>query len=150
MSKVSKLSLAWKRREGGPNWTERNYLDFAVDERPLSEALGGDLASCLGWLDPVENNEAVRRLLLEGPADLPSGRRSLYVCPECGDLGCGAISLVVERAGDKIVWRDFGYENNYEAAVRAEGYEGVGPFVFDRADYERVIRQALGPDKVNE
>jgi hypothetical protein len=104
---------------------------------------GGDMASCLGWFDPEENAAAVRRLLLEEAADLPDDRRTLYVCPECGDVGCGVVSLVVERAGDKIVWRDFGYENNYEKVVRAEGFEGVGPFVFKRAEYEEALKKAL-------
>lgn len=101
------------------------------------------MVSCLGWFEPEENVKAVRRLLLEEPADLPNNRRTLYVCPECGDIGCGAVSLVVERAGDKVVWRDFGYENNYEDVVRTEGYEDVGPFAFDPADYAAALKKAL-------
>jgi len=101
------------------------------------------MVSCLGWFVPEENAKAARRLLLEEAADLPDNRRTLYVCPECGDIGCGAVSLVVERVEDKIIWRDFGYENNYEEVVRTEGYENVGPFVFDRAEYEEAIKKAL-------
>lgn len=143
MNGLSELRLEWGRREGGGGATERDYLDFVVDGRPLSELIDGDVISCLGWLDPVENAAAVRRLLLEEPADLPNGRRTLYVCPECADIGCGVVSLVVERGGETIVWRDFGYENNYEPGVRKEGYEGVGPFAFDRAEYERALKRAL-------
>lgn len=142
MEKVSELRLEWKRREGGGGRTQRDFLDFIVDGQPLSE-LVGDQVSCLGWLAPEGNAKAARRLLLEEPADLPNDRRTLYVCPECGDIGCGAVSLVVERAGDRIIWRDFGYENNYEGIVHAESFVGVGPFTFDRAPYKRAIRQAL-------
>jgi hypothetical protein len=142
MEEISKLRLEWKRREGGGGRTQRDFLDFVIDGRPLSEAVG-DQISCLGWFAPDENAKAARRLLLEGPADLPNNRRTLYVCPECGDLGCGAVSLVVEQVSYKIIWRDFGYENNYEGIVRAEGFEEVGPFVFDRADYMKAIKQAL-------
>ena len=133
----------WKRREGGGGRTQRDYLDIVVDGQPLSEIFGGDMASCLGWFVPEENAKAARRLLLEETADLPNHRRTLYVCPECGDIGCGAVSLIVERVEDKIIWRDFGYENNYEEILHTEGYEDVGPFVFSRAEYEEAIKKAL-------
>ena len=142
MEKMSELRLEWKRRVGGGGRTQRDFLDFIVDGQPLSE-LVGDQVSCLGWFVPEENTKAARRLLLKEPADLPNNRRTLYVCPECGDIGCGAVSLVIERAGDKIIWRDFGYENGYDGVIRAEGFEGIGPFTFDRAVYARAIRQAL-------
>ena len=142
MEKMSELRLEWKRRVGGGGRTQRDFLDFIVDGQPLSE-LVGDQVSCLGWFVPEENTKAVRRLLLKEPADLPDNRRTLYVCPECGDIGCGAVSLVVERAGDKIIWRGFGYENGYDGVIHAEGFEGLGPFTFDRAVYARAIRQAL-------
>jgi hypothetical protein len=143
MKEESKLKLEWKRREGGNGRTQRDYLDIVVNGKPLSEMVGGDMASCLGWFVPEENAKAVRRLLLEEAADLPNKRHTLYVCPECGDIGCGAVSLVVEQVEDKIIWRDFGYENNYEEVVHTEGYEDVGPFVFSRAEYEQAIKKAL-------
>ena len=142
MKEVSALRLVWKRRTGGGGRTQRDFLDFVIDGQSLS-AVVGDQISCLGWFVPEENAKAARRLLLEEPADLPENRRTLYVCPECGDIACGAVSLVVERVENKIIWRDFGYENNYEGVVRAEGFEGVGPFVFNRSEYEKVIKQAI-------
>jgi hypothetical protein len=142
MEEVSKLRLAWKRREGGGGRTQRDFLDFVVDGRPLSE-LVGDYVSCLGWFSPEENAKAVRRLLLREPPDLPNNRNTLYICPECADIGCGALSLVVERVGDNFIWRDFGYENNYEGVIHTEGYKEVGPFTFDRGEYSEAIRQAL-------
>ena len=93
-----------------------------------------------------ENAKTARRLLLEEPADLPDNRRTLYICPECGDIGCGVVSLVIERVDKKIIWRDFGYENNYEGVVRVEGFEEIGPFAFDPDEYEKVIRQAVDPN----
>ncbi|MBE9182156.1 hypothetical protein IQ268_26675 [Oculatella sp. LEGE 06141] len=140
---MSKLNLEWKRREGGDGRTKRDYLDIIVDDQPLSEVIGGDVVSCLGWFVPEENAKAVHRLLLEEVADLPNNRCSLYVCPECGDLGCGAVSLAIEQTGDKVIWRDFGYENNYESVVHTEGYKELGPFIFDRSEYVRAIKKAL-------
>src|SRR4051812_35677270 len=114
---TSKLRLEKKRREGGNGKTQRDYLDFVIDDKPLFEEIRGDLISCLGWFIPEQNIKAIERLLLKEPADFVNNRRSLYVCPECGDLGCGAVSIVIEQIGDKIVWRDFGYQNNYEDEV---------------------------------
>jgi hypothetical protein len=146
MKEVSALKIEWKRRAGGGGRTQRDFLDFVIDGQSLS-VMVGDQVSCLGWFVPDENAKAVRRLLLEEPADLPDNRRSLYVCPECGDIGCGAVSLVVEAVGNKIIWRDFGYENNYEGVVRAEGFEDLGPFVFNHSEYEKVIKQAIDPER---
>jgi len=53
--------------------------------------------------------EAVGQLLGEVSSSLPDGRVALYVCPECGDLGCGAVTALVERANDDVVWRDLGW-----------------------------------------
>jgi hypothetical protein len=46
-------------------------------------------------------------------------------------------------AGDHVIWRDFGFQNNYEVEVISAGYAGVGPLVFDKVEYEAVIRRAL-------
>ncbi|MDQ3754796.1 MAG: hypothetical protein M3371_08700 [Acidobacteriota bacterium] len=146
MEHTSELKLEWAKREGGFAQSRRDFLDFAIDGQSLSTMLNveeSDLISCLGWFVADENTKAVRQLLLQEPADLPNNRRTLYVCPEGGDIGCGAVSLIIEQVGDKIIWRDFGYENNYEDVVHTESYEDVGPFIFDRAEYEVAIAKAL-------
>ena len=121
---ISSLELAWKVRDGGGGRARRDYLDFVVDGQSLGALVGGDLVSCLGWMIPNENDAALRRLLLDAPADLPNERRILYVCPECGDIGCGAITLQVDREGEFVTWRNFGYENNYEE-IQTQGYEEI-------------------------
>ena len=141
--KTNSLQLVHNRRPGSVGTTERDYLDFVIDGQLLSERIAGDFVTSLGWGDASENTRAVRRLLLDAPADFSNGRRSLYVCPECGDLGCGAVSAVIETVDNQIVWRDFGYENDYENNVRRDNYRDIGPFVFDLAEYEHVIRGAL-------
>ena len=134
------LQLKWKRREGGNNWTERDYLDVVIDNISLSKGFG-DLISCIGWALPSENEKAIRLLLLEEPADFPNNRRSLYVCPECGDLGCGAISIVIEQKENRIIWRNFALEYNYSDDLTE--HKDLGPFIFEKTDYEKVLRSAL-------
>jgi hypothetical protein len=92
---------------------------------------------------PNETKKAVDRLLLTEKADLPNNRRSLFVCSECGDLGCGAITVVVVKEHDTFTWMDLGYENTYENAVSLASYKSVGPFTFSAAEYEHTLRQAL-------
>ncbi len=141
--KTSVLRLEWKRREGGGGKTQRDFLDFVVDDKPLSEIIDSDLISPLGWFVAEENVKSVRRLLLEEPSDFPDNRRSLYVRPECGGLGCGAVSAVIEQIGNEIIWRDFGYESNYLDEVYFDGYESLNSIVFDKVEYEKVIKSAL-------
>jgi hypothetical protein len=104
------------QRAGGPYKTERKFFDFVVDGVSLYDTLGRsrDLISAL-WNPPEvpsEGDRAIRRLLLADGGDASENRVSLFVCPECGDLGCGAITVRIERDDTGIVWRNIGYENN--------------------------------------
>jgi hypothetical protein len=87
--------------------------------------------------------KAVGRLLLNERADLPNDRRSFFVCSECGDLGCGAITAVVERKGETITWKTFGYENTYEDKIMLDAYSSVGPFTFTATAYEAALVKAM-------
>ena len=145
------LKLTPLIREGtqyanGTSKSERHFLDFVVDGKSLWEALGErhDMVSILcAEYSSGETAKAVGRLLLNGKADLPNARRSFFVCSECGDLGCGAITAVVERQGDTITWKAFGYENTYEDKILLDAYSTVGPFMFDATTYERTLVQAM-------
>ena len=128
---------------GGGGRTQRDYLDFVVDGESLSEKIGGDLVSCLGWCVPNENAEAVRRLLLEEKSSLPDNRLPLYVCPECGELDCGAMTAIVERRNGKIVWRDFAFLNGREDIEYKEKITDLGSFAFDPRQYRNVFKGLL-------
>jgi hypothetical protein len=64
----------------------------------------------------------------------------LFICSECGDIGCGAITALVARDGHSIVWKAFGYENNYEKNILFDDYKQIGPFTFDLEHYERTLK----------
>jgi hypothetical protein len=127
---------------------KRTFLDFVVDGVSLYEKIGRrhDLISTL-WMDPPMHKEeqvkAIRRLLTLDAGDLSNGRVSLYVCPECGDLGCGVISAQINVTDDHITWHDFGHENNYEENVERDSYSSVGPFQFSRSVYEATLNLTL-------
>lgn len=132
--------MKWRKREGGSNRTQRDFLDFEVDGVGLSTKFG-DLISGLGWAVTDWNDKAIRMLLLEESADFENNRRSLYVCPECGDLGCGAVSIIVENVDGNIIWKDFAYQNNYSEDLTP--YDDIGTFVFEKSKYEILLRNQL-------
>ena len=148
---TSSLSLAWRLRpgaasQGGGAKTLRHHLDFIVDGRSLFELVHAevrDLVGVLGWcLSPIDDL-TVARLLLEQPSPYPAGRMTLFVCPECGDIGCGAITATVSLQNGRYTWRNFGYENNYDSSMSDfVTYAAVGPFEFEAGDYRTVLQSA--------
>ncbi|MGW0590039.1 hypothetical protein [Streptosporangium sp. NPDC002607] len=112
-----------------------------IDGRSLLEMVPGnaDMASVL-WLAPVlDDDDDVYRLLGRCESPLDDGRVPLYVCPECGDLGCGALTVVVEVSSDHVVWRDLGWQTDYCDEVDYDDFTTIGPFVFERAQYEAAL-----------
>ncbi len=97
------FELGWRERRVGSSQTPRRFLDYIVDGASLYERHGADFISCLGWLAPGEDDAAAARLLRDAPPDA-GDRVAVYVCPECADLDCGAVTVVVERHGPAIVW----------------------------------------------
>ncbi|MFD0662877.1 hypothetical protein [Thermocatellispora tengchongensis] len=66
------------------------------------------------------------------------------MCPECGDLGCGAVTAAVEFSPGQVVWRDLGRQTDYCDQVDHDAFSGIGPFVFERAPYEDVLATVPG------
>jgi hypothetical protein len=139
---MSTIELKWTDRVIGGAQTPRRFLDFVVDGNSLYPMFG-DRITPFGWGTKDSERKAINRFLLEEDADFPNNRRSIYVCAECGDLGCGAVSAVIEEKGNQIIWHDFGYENNYEDDVDLDNYRDIGPFAFDRDDYRHTIESKL-------
>ena len=98
---VSTLDVVWTTRPGGGGRTERRYLDFVIDGVALSSLLDVDFISPFGWLNADTEKASIDRLLRQSPPDMAHDRTSLYICPECGDLGCGAVTVSVEH-GDHV------------------------------------------------
>jgi hypothetical protein len=143
---LTPLVRAGEKRTDGTFRSHRTFLDLVVNGVSLWGLLGKphDMVSVL-CLDFTQSEmlKAVDRLLLKSDADLPSNRRSLFLCAECGDLGCGAISVSIKREDDRVVWADFGYENTYEAQVLRADYANVGPFEFEFHPYQSTLLSAI-------
>ena len=59
------------------------------------------------------------------------GESASNVCSECGDIGCGAITAIIEITDKTVIWRDFGYENDY-SQPDLFNYKEIGPFTFNK------------------
>ena len=94
---------------------------------------------CFVYGQSDSNQKAKDRLLSAAPSETEEGRVLLYICPECGDIGCGAYAARIRKQTTTVEWHDFAYENGYEAG---RSIPEVGPFIFDAKDYERVISKA--------
>jgi hypothetical protein len=80
---------------GGVSKSERHFLDFVVDGESLWEKVGKprDKVSVICFdYSREETVQAVNRLLLIEKAVIPGDRRPLFICSECGDIGCDAVT----------------------------------------------------------
>ncbi|MCX4585291.1 oxidoreductase [Streptomyces sp. NBC_01481] len=129
----------------GGHQVHRDFMDFIVDGRPLLFQLSDlDAVSPLASdVPPAIFTAQLRTLLLEAPAPLADGRCVIYGCPECESIECGAVTAVIERDGDDVVWRDFAWQTSEAADLELNGYRGTGPFRFRgeayRAELERLL-----------
>ena len=146
MNGKSKLELEWSHY-GGDSKEPRAFLDIRINNQSLFRIFkerGFDVISCLGWGPASEQAKAVGRLLLKEPSDLPANRRSLYICHIDGDIGCGAVTIRIEKGDDTITWKSFGFENNYEEqSLDMDTLSDIGPFEFERNHYESIVQGAL-------
>lgn len=141
----STLQLALIHRvggsSGGASWKERWTFDFLVDGQSLANLLGAVKRDLVGRLDRDHrdwNAQSVRVLTGDAGPDLGDDRVMLFVCPECADLGCGAITAALHSADSTITWSDFKHENNYDESM-TRNFPCVGPFAFNIESYRLVL-----------
>ncbi|RQH06870.1 hypothetical protein [Bradyrhizobium sp. RP6] len=143
------LELVALHRSGGgsPPKQERYTFDFVVNGQSLFAVTGAsnfDLSGCLSvpQREPelaVRLNDGLARLLTSAVPIGGSNRTALYVCPECGDLACGAITALVSRSDGVVRWSDFAYENGHSSEIKLSK---VGPFAFHWTSYVTEIERA--------
>lgn len=143
---MNSLILDKATRKIGTNQTPRDYLDFFISGKSLRTILNienADFITLFVW-GGVISNDYYRHILnvfrLKEKSKLHTGRAMMYVCPECGDIDCAAITAIIKDYGSKIIWSDFGYETGYGGVT--ETYE-IEPIEFDRANYFSAFSKLL-------
>jgi hypothetical protein len=143
----SKLQLVALHRPGSQNGnvsiTDRWSWDFVIDGQSLNDRISDDVMGVLGGGNAAWEACVVDKLLLRGPPDIPPDRVALYICPECGDLDCGAVTASIAIDGEKITWRDFAWERGYDDVVSRDKFISLGPFHFEAASYARALQATL-------
>ena len=135
-----KLSLIKQVRLGGGGKTERHYYDYLINDRLLSEIIEiGDQIGVFGGFGEKDDRTHFNELLSKKKSELKSGRVPIYICPECGDLGCGCISIEIIKTNEGFIWKSFGFENNYENGI-AESYD-IGEFFFNKTQYYEELKK---------
>lgn len=139
---LNNIQLMKRSRPGNSSQSARDWFDFVIDGRSLHEqTAAGDMIGCLGWGLADYESGIIGQLLGETASDLQGGRVMIYVCPECGDLGCGALTVSVVRVEGRIRWQRIRYENDCDpGATDINSYQTIGPFEFDVEQYCDAIR----------
>ena len=113
------------------------YWDFVISGQSLSSILKVSpiqATTPFGWQTNKDHErELIHIFTFRKRPNLETGRVMLYVCPECGDIDCGATTAVIRDLGDRIVWKDFGNETGYGGVD--ERYFNIEPIVFERQSY---------------
>ncbi len=144
---ILKLNLETRKGERNKNGTsksERQFFDFIISGKSLRQILkitDRDLIGVLGWGENkiFEQRQINEFIGVEKP-EIKTVRTKFYVCPECGELDCGAITGKIEFTENHIIWKDFGYENNL-SEPDFDIYENIGPFTFERIKYLNIFEE---------
>lgn len=141
-----RLEIGLLHRAGGDMQTDRHTTDFIINGVSLFAATGASQSDLCGRFargDRSGNRRLQAIFMLQAPDEpygLPPGEVAFFVCPECGDLECGAVRGTIARDGPDIVWSDFTNSLSLSAL-----HEQRGPFHFPQAEYEAAItRAAIG------
>jgi len=92
------------------------YLDFNISGESLKEYLGistDNSVTPFGWfLNKSEQSKALKEFRLQTKPHLADNRIEIYICNECGDIGCGSVTVQIHDRGEKIVWAKFAKQHN--------------------------------------
>ena len=113
---------------------------FAVNGRPLGELVTlGDVVCVLDTPDRARTRRVARELRGAAPSEFASGRVPIYVCAECGDLGCGAVTVRVTELDDCFVWSELSIESYSSATPITWRVRDERDFYFIKAQYLATI-----------
>lgn len=89
---------------------DRNYIDIVIDNKRLSEILGGvsNNIGKFGWRNNTDfEMKEISELKKPDFAYHNNGLFSIYVCAECGDEGCLAVLFRKETTENNVIWSNF-------------------------------------------
>ena len=111
------LQLKWTNHPEN-KYSGRQYLDFIIAGQSLRDYLGIENKTSVTPFGFFSNKKEEKRALgefrFQQKTQLSDDRIELYVCENCGDLACGAITAKIIERGDRIVWTEFANQSDQE------------------------------------
>ncbi|MDF1664616.1 MAG: hypothetical protein P1V97_22855 [Planctomycetota bacterium] len=87
---------------------------------------------------PAHNDKGQCARQLAGVDDGPfeGWRVPLFVCRLCGNLACGAFTVLVSEESGSVKWSEFGWiADDNRSIIQDENMKRFGPFFFNRKEY---------------
>lgn len=123
------------------NIESKCFYDILIDNKSIFDELESDdnNACIFGFYnDKNLNIDIVNQFLKTKDSELQTGRIMLLVCRECGDIGCGAITLEVQKNEDSYVWKNFAHENDSFELIETD-FLDIEPKEFSKNEYENAL-----------
>ena len=120
----------------------RSLVELAkAHEQPYADAEGHpDIAGGYEGMSPSDLCSGD-----DGLANIEGSRRvQVLQCDGCYEPGCWPLTCRVEVGADRVIWSDFvqPYRDSGDSPWK---YDGLGPFEFDRKQYEAALAMLAEP-----
>jgi len=133
-------------------YSESHFLDLLVDGHSLLDLAhrSSNMSTALNrpWLAQVP--DTIKELNGERQAPGLARRRvSLLVCGQCGDLGCGSVTALLQIGPTTVRWTELAWENGYEDPSPLP--DAPSTITFRRSNYDEqtatsTARNSASPD----
>jgi len=71
------------------------------------------------------------------------GKVEVLICGGCGEFGCWPLLASIQVAENLVIWKDFVQPHRRNPVKKTPWkYDGFGPFVFERSQYEAALFSA--------
>ncbi|CAM4490302.1 hypothetical protein FHS16_005450 [Paenibacillus endophyticus] len=139
MTNINFLETRLASRYGEDVSKEENntvFADLVIDSVSLFQRLKEyDFIPAFGWGNDEHQQLITDYFLFKYPFELKYHRYPILICPQCGDLECGYISVAIDKESDIVEWSNFYLEHNNQPL-------DIGPFHFKWDNYKSAIEKA--------
>lgn len=120
------------------------WIDTLIDGKPLEQIVAA--ATGTRTKDPSDLQGSDPHMLLPPHGNLLGGlgRIQPLLCSGCREPGCHPVDTAIEVFDDVVVWSEF-TEGNHPTQLPS-----IGPFVFDRKQYEAAVALAVEWDTADD
>lgn len=132
-------------------------LDTIVSNRFPGSNLEGLVPTTLNWLESTDEQDEVWRRF--GKRQAGNVLVPILCCPDDLDFTCTLVVVDAKFDNDTVHWLQFGFDETsfdrlpVDVGSSVDWFDGVGPYVFERHQYETMARQfeqlKSNPDIVN-